>query len=156
MRKAVNGKILYLTVSTLLVFGAWHAGQLSVESQMASSGDPATTQKSLMHVFVYTPLEGATQADFDAFKKSTADMVAAIPGFRKVWVGKLRRPLTIYTPADGEHDQGDSERVYGVAMEFDDEAALDVYANHPAHTDWIEAYDRVRVPGTTTVDILGE
>ena len=73
-------------------------------------------------------------------------MVAALPGFRQVWVGKLRRPLT----------QGDSDREYGVAMDFDDEAALDVYANHPAHTDWVKVYERVRVPGTTTIDILGE
>ncbi len=145
MRKAVNGKVLYLIATTLLVFGAWHAGQRAAESQMGSS-DPATTQKTLMHVFAYTPVDGATQADFAAFNKATADMVGAIPGFRKVWVGKLRRPL----------EQGDSEREYGVAMEFDDEAALDVYANHQAHTDWIKVYDRVRVPHTTTIDILGE
>jgi len=73
-------------------------------------------------------------------------MVGKIPGLRRVWVGKLRRPL----------GQGDQQRTHGVAMEFDDEAALEVYADHPVHTEWIKGYDRVRVPGTTTFDILGE
>ena len=73
-------------------------------------------------------------------------MVGKIPGLRKVWVGKLRRPLR----------QGDLERTHGVAMEFDDADALAVYADHPAHTEWIKVYDKVRVPGTTTFDILGE
>ena len=69
-----------------------------------------------------------------------------IPGLRKVWVGKLKRPLK----------QGDVQREYGVAMEFDDEAALNVYATHPAHEVWIKAYEKVRVEGTTTIDILVE
>ena len=41
-------------------------------------------------------------------------------------------------------------------MEFDDAKALDVYANHPVHTEWVKVYEKVRVRGTTTLDILGE
>jgi len=141
--KRFGKKILYGVVGAVLLVAAWQMGEQSGRSQAA---DPAVTQKSLMHVFSYTPVEGATQADFDAFRAATADMVGKIPGLRKAWVGKLRRPLTI----------GDATREYGVAMEFDDEAALDVYATHPAHTEWVKVYDRVRVPGTTTIDILGE
>ncbi|MBI2818847.1 MAG: Dabb family protein [Acidobacteria bacterium] len=136
-------KIFYGVVGAVLLMAAWQMGEQSGRSQAA---DPAVTQKTLMHVFAYTPVAGATQADFDAFRKATADMVGKIPGLRKAWVGKLRRPL----------DQEGGKREYGVAMEFDDEAALDVYANHPAHTEWVKVYDRVRVPGTTTLDILGE
>lgn len=136
-------KIIYGAVGMLLLTAAWQWGEQSGRSQAA---DEATTQKTLMHVFAYTPVEGATQADFDAFRAATADMVGKIPGLRKAWVGKLRRPLEV----------GDSTREYGVAMEFDDEAALTVYADHPAHTEWVKVYDRVRVPGTTTLDILGE
>jgi len=135
MRNLLGGKIAILVVGSLLFAAGWLLGQQT-----------ATTQKTLMHVFAYTPLEGATQQDFDNFKKATADMVGKIPGLQKVWVGKLRRPLR----------QGDTERVYGVAMEFDDAKALDVYANHPAHTEWVKVYSKVRVEGTTTLDILGE
>jgi len=146
MQLALSKRTLYGIVGALLLMAAWQMGEQSGRSQGAAAANPAVTQKTLMHVFAYTPVAGATQADFEAFRKATADMVGKIPGLRKAWVGKLRRPLTV----------GDSTREYGVAMEFDDEAALDVYANHPAHTEWIKVYDRVRVPETTTLDILGE
>ena len=140
-----TGKKLLLGVAgVLLLTAAWQIGEQSGRSQAAAS--PAVTQKSLMHVFAYTPVKGATQADFDAFRKATADMVGKVPGLRKAWVGKLRHPLKV----------GDDTREYGVAMEFDNEAALDAYAKHPAHDEWVKAYSRVRVEGTTTYDILGE
>ncbi|MBI4478597.1 MAG: Dabb family protein [Acidobacteria bacterium] len=146
MKLALSKRTLYGVVVALLLMATWQMGERSGRSQGAAAASPAETQKTLMHVFAYTPVAGATQADFDAFRKATADMVGKIPGLRKAWVGKLRRPL----------DQEGSKREYGVAMEFDNEAALDVYATHPAHTEWIKVYDRVRVPGTTTIDILGE
>ena len=106
-----------------------------------------TPPKTLLHVFAYTPLEGATQKDFEDFKKATGDLVGKVPGLRRVWVGKLREPV----PAEN-----DIIRTYGVAMEFDDVQALAAYANHPAHKEWEKAYEKVRVRGTTTLDILGE
>jgi hypothetical protein len=107
----------------------------------------AGPEKTLMHVFLYSPLPGATQADFDNFKKATSDLVGAVPGIRRVWVGKLREP----TPAEN-----DTVRTYGVAMEFDDMQALGAYAAHPAHRQWEQVYERVRVRGTTTFDLLPE
>jgi hypothetical protein len=104
-------------------------------------------QKTLMHVFAYTPLDGATPQDFANFEKATAEMVGKVPGLRRVWVGKLREPVP------GENDR---IRTYGVAMEFDDAQALDGYAQHPAHRDWIRLYDKVRVQGTTTLDIVSQ
>jgi hypothetical protein len=41
-------------------------------------------------------------------------------------------------------------------MEMTDEEALAVYADHEAHTAWVRVYAKVRVPGTTTFDILGQ
>jgi len=147
MQQMITRKILYAMAGIILLITAWQLGQETAVSQStAAQALQATTPKTLMHVFAYTPVAGATQADFDAFRKATADLVGKIPGLRKVWVGKLRRPL----------EQDNVQRVYGVAMEFDNEAALDAYAGHPAHTEWIKVYDRVRVPGTTTLDILGE
>jgi stress responsive alpha/beta barrel protein len=106
----------------------------------------AGSQKSLLHVFAYTPLEGSTPQDFEDFQKATAAMVGQIPGLRRVWVGKLREPLPVETRI----------HTYGVAMEFDDAAALDVYAKHPVHDEWVKVYTRVRKEGTTTLDILGQ
>jgi hypothetical protein len=144
MQRLCGKQVLYAVAGALLLVAVWQMGEQYGRSQ--ATANPAVTQKSLMHVFAYTPVPGATPADFEAFRKATADMVGKIPGLRKAWVGKLRRPL----------EQGESKREYAVAMEFDNEAALDVYATHPAHTEWVKVYDRVRVPGTTTIDILGE
>ena len=135
MSKPGMGKSVYVLAGALLFLAGLAVGQ-----------ERAATQKSLMHVFAYTPLEGATPKDFDDFKKATGDMVGKIPGLRRVWVGKLKTPL----PADPK------PRLYGVAMEFDNDKALEVYATHPAHTAWEKVYEKVRVRGTTTLDILGE
>ena len=106
----------------------------------------AGSQKSLMHVFAYTPLEGSTPEDYENLKKATAAMVGQIPGLRRVWIGKLREPLPVETRI----------HTVGVAMEFDDAAALEVYARHPIHDDWVKTYTKVRKEGTMTLDILGE
>ena len=107
----------------------------------------ATSQKTLMHVFAYTPLESATPEDLEEFKTATVGMVGRISGLRAVWVGKLREPLP---------GAGTRIHTHGVAMEFENTQALEVYANHPVHQQWIEVYDKVRLQGTTTLDILGE
>ena len=131
-------------VPVLLVASCGLGGALGWAQTGEAPAAPAVKVTSLMHVFSYTPIPTATQADFDAFEKATKELVGKIPGLRKVWVGKLLRPLK----------QDDVQREYGVAMEFDDEKALNVYSTHPAHELWIKAYERVRVPGTTTIDIV--
>jgi hypothetical protein len=138
-----------MTIRTTLLSATLAAALWMPAAPAAQAQGQAAPQKklsSLMHVFSYTPVPTATPADFAAFEKATKELVGKIPGLRKVWVGKLQRPLK----------QGDVQREYGVAMEFDDEAALQVYATHPAHELWIKAYEKVRVPGTTTIDILVE
>ena len=46
-------------------------------------------------------------------------------------------------------------REYGVCMEMASEAALKKYKETPpAQIAWTALYDKVRVPGTTTYDIL--
>ena len=102
-------------------------------------------EKTLMHVFAYTPPESATPEDFANFEKATGEMVGKIPGLQRVWVGKLREPV----PAEN-----DRIRTYGVAMEFDNTDALNAYAQHPIHRDWMKVYEKVRQQGTTTLDIL--
>lgn len=130
------GKSIVLLAAAAMLFAAgWVAAQQKGKSE-----------KTLMHTFAYTPVAGATPQDFANFTQATGDLVGKIPGLKRVWVGKLRRPLTV----------GDQKREYGVAMEFDDAKALDAYAKHPAHDAWVKIYEKVRVEGTTTYDILGE
>ena len=126
-----------LAVAGLLVSAGWVLGQQT----------PAT-QPTLLHAFAFTPVATATPQDFENLKKATADMVGKVPGLRRAWVGKLRAPVDLGPVAP--------KREYGIALEFDDVKALDAYADHPAHAAWERVYRRVREPGTTTFDILGE
>lgn len=108
-------------------------------------------EKKLMHCFFFTVIDAATPADWDAFAKATDDLPSKIPGLTKVWHGKLMRPLS-YPDGKG----GKVVRQHGVCMEFSDEAALKAYAPHPAHKEWEAVYAKVRVPGTTTVNFMGQ
>ena len=133
-----------------------------------SSGVLSAGEKKLMHCFYFTPVEGASQADWDAFAKATDALPGKIPGLTRVWRGKLSRNLTIFN-ADQEAAKklrgGEKSvagqvssvvRQYGVCMELDSAAALKSYADHPAHKEWEAAYSKVREYGTTTFDLLGQ
>lgn len=103
-------------------------------------------EKKLMHCFAFTPIKGASQADWDNFYKATDQLPKKIHGVSKVWYGKLGSTM----------GRGDTAREYGVCMEMADQAALDAYAKAPYHDEWKTAYEKVRVEGTTTFNILGQ
>lgn len=108
-------------------------------------------EQKLMHCFAFTEIEGASEDDWKAFFKATDELPGKIEGLNKVWYGKLRRPLPQYN-----RDAKQSVRQWGVCMELDDEKALRAYDEHDAHADWVKVYEKVRVAGTTTFDILGQ
>jgi len=126
-------------------------------------------QRTLMHCFTFTEIPEATAADWDAFRKATEELPSKIDGLLRVWHGKLARPLSLLQtdpPLDAESQKKLREgatvpaqvktirRQYGVCMEFRDQDALKTYAKHPAHDAWMKVYEKVRVYGTTTFDIL--
>src|SRR4051794_34080196 len=53
-------------------------------------------EKTMMHCFAFTPIEAASQAEWDAFYKATDELPRKTPGLKRVWYGKLARPLTQY------------------------------------------------------------
>lgn len=126
-------------------------------------------QRTLMHCFTFTEVPEATAADWDAFKKATEELPSRIAGLKRVWHGKLARPLGLLQTAaalDAENQkklrEGEAvpvqikmiRRQYGVCMEFEGPDALKAYAKDPAHEAWVKVYEKVRVAGTTTFDIL--
>lgn len=126
-------------------------------------------QRTLMHCFTFTEVPEATAADWEAFKKATEELPSKIAGLKRVWHGKLARPLGILQ-TDGALDADNQKKLreggsvpaqvkmirrqYGVCMEFDNADALKAYAKDPAHESWVKVYEKVRVYGTTTFDIL--
>jgi hypothetical protein len=119
---------------------------LSLAALCLAAGSLTAAEPTLMHCFAFTPIKEATQADWDAFYKATDALPKQIKGLNRVWHGKLARPLK----------QGDAVREHGVCMEFADEAAFKAYGakDNKAHSDWVAVYGKVRVPGTTTYQIL--
>ncbi len=125
-------------------------------------------EKALMHCFVFTPVETATDSDWKAFYAATDQLPSKVPGVLRVWYGPLARPLGILgTDRETSKKLAGGEtgvtgpvtrnvRKHGVCMEMRDEAALKAYADHPYHKEWVAAYSKVRVEGTTTFDILGK
>lgn len=113
---------------------------------LAAAGALGAADGKLMHCFYFTEQASATADDWAAFARATEALPGEIEGLHRVWHGKLRRPMRA----------GDNQRQYGVCMEMTDEAALKTYADHPAHKAWEAVYGKVRVPGTTTVDIVGK
>ncbi len=141
------------------------AAAVCLVASTASAGE-----KSVMHCFAFTVIEKATPAEWEAFTKSTDELPGKIKGLKKVWHGKLARPLTQYAVSfpDGEArkkfveakqgtlDVKMVQRQHGVCMEFADEAAFKSYGADPGHGGWAAVYEKVRVAGTTTYQILGQ
>jgi len=133
---------------------------------ISAAGVSSGAEGKLMHCFYFTAVEGATEADWQAFYKATDALPGKIPGLLAVWYGKLRRPLSVFMPEaetrkslkpETTKISGEFSRVvrqHGVCMEFKDEEALKAYAPHPAHKEWETVYGKVRQYGTPTFDIL--
>ena len=133
------------------------------------SGALTAGEKSLMHCFAYTAIEGASQADWDAFYKASDALPKKMPMIKRVWYGKLRGPLNIFqvdAPASKKLRAKEKDvdakanlvvRQQGMCIEFDGgPEVLKAYTAHPFHAEWMAAYEKVRVAGTTTYDILGQ
>jgi hypothetical protein len=127
-------------------------------------------EKTVMHCFAWTSIKEATPADWSAFYKASDALPRKIKGLTKVWYGKLASPLsqTAVVKADPEarkkFNAGESmnaevvrtPREYGMCMEFASPEAFKAYDADPYHAEWTKAYEKVRVDGTTTFNILGQ
>lgn len=134
-----------------------------------STGLAVAGEKHLMHCFAFTPIEGASEADWKAFYEATNALPKNIPAIKMVWAGKLRAPLAQFQVdaetrkklAAGEKDvEAKTNRLvrgYGVCMAMEGgPEVLKTYTASPYHKVWSSAYEKVRVAGTTTFDILGQ
>ncbi len=134
-----------------------------------TAGLAAAAEKTMMHCFAFTPIETATEAEWKAFYDATDALPKNIPAIKMVWAGKLRAPLAQFSVdaesrkklAGGEKDVAAKAnrvvRSYGAcfAMEGGPDS-LKVYTANPYHKVWMAAYEKVRVAGTTTYDILAQ
>ena len=124
-------------------------------------------EKEMMHCFAFTPIETASDAEWTAFWKATDQWPAKFSGIKKVWYGKLRRPLNQFRVdaestkkfKNGPKVEGATVerlvRQYGVCFAMEPgEESLKGYTASPYHKEWMAVYEKVRVAGTTTYDIM--
>ncbi len=135
MRHRFDGKILWWMFAGLIFMAGWLMGQQS-----------ARNEKTIIHAVAWTAVKGAPQDAMEDFKKSTAGLVDAIPGLRRAWVGKLRRPFTV----------GDISHTHGLIFEFDDMQSREAYSQHPSRDPWIQVWGKVRVTRPVVFDVIGE
>ena len=141
---------------------------LSAAALLLSAGLLSAGEKDFMHCFYFTPLAGATNADWQAFYKATDQLPGKVPGITRVWYGKLLRPsfvLSADSDAMKKLRTGDKDvpgklntrqRQYGVCMEMTNSGTLKTYAESAAHKSWLETYEKVREEGTSTFDLVGQ
>lgn len=118
-----------------LFVGGWLVGQ--------EKGD---TQKTVVHCVAWTAADGVTEEGIQEFIKSTASFTKSMPGLRRAWVGPLVRPVA----------QGNITRNYGLVLEFDDLKSREAYTNHPSRAAWADVWSKIRTPGSTNFDVIGE
>jgi hypothetical protein len=137
---------------------------------LVSAGLALAGEKGVMHCFTFTPIDTASQAEWDAFHKASAGLPQKIKGLKQVWTGKLMRPLPVWglnvadaearkklnSEGKGTADVTLNRREHGACMWFEDEAAYKAYGSDPAHKEWVSVYEKVRKPGTTTFQIVGQ
>lgn len=136
---------------------------MSIGATLAPAAD-----KGMMHCFAFTVIPTASPAEWDAFYKATEEMPKKIKEVKQVWFGKLRRPLAQFRfePDDAKKFTNEAPkqtgtatrlmRSQGVCMLLASEDALKVYEAHPYRKEWFALYEKVRVAGTTTYDILAQ
>ncbi len=135
MNRAMSRGVGFLLMGSMLFLPGWVTGQKRGE-----------IQKTTVHAMAWTMVEGATEQDFENFKKATEEFVVAMPGLKRAWVGKLRKPLVV----------GDITRTHGTVLEFDDVESKEAYPGHASRIPWAEAFSKVRVPSSTYFDLIGE
>ncbi len=135
MSKRITGKVVWGLAGAFLFLGGWVLGQ-----------QQAKLQETVMHAVAFTPTAQFDDQKMAEFKKATETLAHTVPGVRRAWVGKLRRPLTV----------GDATRTHGLIFEFDDLASREGYSSHPNRVPWAEVWEQVRMPGATVYDVLGE
>ena len=135
---------------------------------LLTSGLAAAGEKGMMHCFAFTVIPEATDADWKSFAEATDKWPSQFNGIQKVWHGKLRGPLAQFTIsaearkklAAGEKDVETKAnrlmRQHGVCMLMTGPETLKEYTAVPFHKEWMAKYEKVRVAGTSTYDILGQ
>ncbi len=99
------------------------AGYLAGQNKF---GAPPT----IIHISLIKWKEGTTEAQQQKALEGVKKMAATIPGIKNVWIKAARMQPRDYSAA--------------FAIEFENRAAADRYAEHPAHEEWSKYFLSIR------------
>src|ERR1043165_8096259 len=88
------------------------------------------TPKTVIHVVTVKWKDDSTPEQRKKALDGVKAMAATIPGIKNVWLEKLK--VQAQTAANKPYD-------WAFVMEFESEAALTAYADHPKHKEWDES-----------------
>ena len=111
--------------------------------------------KSVIHVVTLYYKDGTTDEQKKAVLAALEKMAAELPGVKNVWL-KSTKVQGAYMEKVTESKEKPSEASYkahpftdAFVIEFEDQAAFEKYADHPAHKAFEEAYIPVRGRSST-------
>jgi hypothetical protein len=134
MNRSRTLTIAIATVAALVIFGAG----------VSVGANKYGTPRSIVHVVTVMWKTDATADQKTAAIEGVKNMAAEIPGIKNVWI-KTAKVQGVGHEKDNEGRRYDA----AFAMEFEDKAAFDKYADHPAHQAWEKIYIPVRAESTT-------
>jgi len=85
---------------------------------------------TVLHVAVVKWKAESTPQQRQAAMEGIRKMAADVPGIRNIWLKKIKTQPPDYSAV--------------FAIEFENKAAFDAYANNPAHKDWEKIYVPIR------------
>ena len=135
MKKTISRKLILMLIGSTLFLAGWVMGQRR-----------ASLEHTTVDAVAWTAAENATPAGLENFKRATEELVTAMPGLERAWVGKLRQPMVV----------GDITRTHGLLLEFDTVENKVAYSDHPARVPWAKVWSEMRVPRSTNFDVIGE
>jgi hypothetical protein len=106
------------------------AGLLGAGYAAGQAANKFGMPKSIIHVVVVKWKEDASEADRQKAIEGVKKMAGQIPGIRNIWIKAARIAPRDYHAA--------------FVIEFKDRAAADLYAEHPAHEEWMKHYIPIR------------
>jgi hypothetical protein len=117
-----RSKVMKATLSVAIALGLFGAGVLTGKNTFHQPN-------TIIHLVTVQWNDDSTPAQQEAAIDGVKTMAAEIPGIKNIWVKPIRVQPREYNAV--------------FAIEFENKAAADAYADHPAHKAWDKIYQPI-------------
>jgi len=117
-----RSKIVKATLSVAVALGLFGAGVLAGKNTFHQPN-------TIIHLVTVQWTDDSTPAQQEAAVDGVKTMAAEIPGIKNIWIKPIRVQPREYNAV--------------FAIEFENKAAADAYADHPAHKTWEKIYQPI-------------